>query len=476
MKALHLLVLPIILLATTGATGEPKPVVPVAGAPDSITAGANASGPEDIFKAKGLSKVGFLLITAREAEIHAAANSVRALKYKVATEISARAGLSKAVDAAAAVVEKLDAELARIDQQMQKAKKNVAEHNRLVEPYNTTLREYKQRKAALDELRRKMAKIEDSQERLTELTTSSVRQADAALAAYAAMEKDPVLKSAIDNYNKHAPQQIKLGPSGAFSGDAGFLKKFAAEMIADGVPARMDGGVPVVAVTINGTTRDMIWDSGASYLSLSSETAAEFGLHATASDRTVMTTIADGRQVAHQLIVVPAVRVGPFIAENVECLISPPGPNRKPDLLGGSFQRHFICRLDQQAGVIHLTPISQVAITTQPSPPQVASGPPAAPPSVAKPPSIATPVPPAANPAQPPTTLFPPPEPSSPPAHAPATPASPPAPAPPIPAPAAPAPRPAAPPHPARRPLRSVCNQLHRPQSRRLAASRSRGG
>jgi hypothetical protein len=43
-------------------------------------------------------------------------------------------------------------------------------------------------------------------------------------------------------------------------------------------------------------------------------------------------------------------------AKNVECIIDPKGKQRSPDLLGGAFQRHFLCRVDERAGVIHLTP------------------------------------------------------------------------------------------------------------------------
>jgi len=40
-------------------------------------------------------------------------------------------------------------------------------------------------------------------------------------------------------------------------------KKCVIDMAAEGVPVRMEGGVPVVEVIINGKKHDMIWDSGA---------------------------------------------------------------------------------------------------------------------------------------------------------------------------------------------------------------------
>jgi hypothetical protein len=55
-------------------------------------------------------------------------------------------------------------------------------------------------------------------------------------------------------------------------------------------------------------------------------------------------------------------------AKNVECIIDPKGKQRSPDLLGGAFQRHFLCRVDERAGVIHLTPGDSSASVSQERP------------------------------------------------------------------------------------------------------------
>jgi clan AA aspartic protease (TIGR02281 family) len=206
---------------------------------------------------------------------------------------------------------------------MTRFKKDPAKYNKLADPFNATLKEMKLRKAALDALRQKQAKITDSQSDYGDAALAGANKADVAVATYAQLAEDPDLKAAIAKYNAGSAQPLKLGPSGNFANDAAFLKKCVSDLTAEGVPARMQGGVPVVEVIVNGKKHDMIWDSGASVVSLSTETAAEFGLRATAQDRTVVSTVADGRQVEAKLIVVPEIRVGAFSAQNIECLISP---------------------------------------------------------------------------------------------------------------------------------------------------------
>ncbi|MDB5355624.1 MAG: hypothetical protein JWN24_2077 [Phycisphaerales bacterium] len=311
---------------------------------------------DDVFKAKGLTVVGNLLVPAQEAEIHKAVLALRGLKTKVASEATARANLSRAVQSATDACFKLQNELDSIAQELEKRKNNAVEHDKLVEPYNNTLKQLKARLATLQELRKKMGSMNDSQSAYIESAINSARKADAILAMHDRLTRDVAIKQAIEKYNKDAASPITLGNLADFSGDVAFLRQTVSDIAADGIPFRIERGVPNVDVTINGKTIEMVWDSGASYVSFSAETAAELGLQASDSDETVTMTVASGKQVQCKLMVVPLIRVGGYVAENVQCLIDPKGSERTPNLLGGTFQSRFLCRLDRQAGVIHLTP------------------------------------------------------------------------------------------------------------------------
>lgn len=379
--------------------------------------------PEELFKDKGLTKVGTVLVTAQEAEVHAAVNSVRGLKAKVTSENLARANMARAVQTATDILVGLDSQLGSLDAEMKSLKKKPGEFNALVEPYNETVKQFRVRKANLDELRKKQGQIEDSQIPYSEAVVTGAKKAHAAAVVYATLAQDAALKAAIDAANKGATQPLKLGPSPSFLTDAAFLKKCAADMAAEGVPVRMSGGVPVVEVIINGLKHDMVWDSGASAVSISDDTAAELGLRVTSHERVVDATLADGRKVRSRLIVIPLIRVGAFTAENVECMVDFPGPVRGPDLLGGTFQRHFLCRLDQTAGVLHLTPIDKQA--GESPAPLATSTPFAAPTPVATATPAAPPLVPTAAPSAPVATPTPPAVPSKPEALIPATPSTP---------------------------------------------------
>jgi len=327
----------VFVLATQGAAVAARPTTDQA---------AKQSGPEEVFKTHGLTRTGFLLITAEEREIHAVALSVHALKSKITFETISRNSISRAIDSATNAFDHLEAQLASLDQKMQAVKGDPTQYNQLVVPFNDTLRQANQRKTQIDELKKKEGMVADSQSLLTDTALAAAQRADAAVAVYAALARDPALKAAIETYDLGAAQPVKLGPSKVFSDDVAFVKKCVSDIAVQGIPIRMENGVPVVEVTINGKTREMIWDSGASAVSLSAETAAEFGLRAADDDPTVVSTVADGRQVKDRLIVVPSIQVGVFTGSNIECLIDPPSSIRGPDLLGGSFQRHFLCRLD----------------------------------------------------------------------------------------------------------------------------------
>jgi chromosome segregation ATPase len=105
--------------------------------------------PEDVFKDKGLTKVGFLLETAQEAELHTAANTIRGLRTKLTSEALERTSMTRAVQTASDVVDQLNSQLVNLDEQMTKVKKDPAKYNQLVEPFNATLKELKLRRQRL---------------------------------------------------------------------------------------------------------------------------------------------------------------------------------------------------------------------------------------------------------------------------------------------------------------------------------------
>jgi aspartyl protease family protein len=319
---------------------------------------AATSSPDDIFASKGLIKSGSVLVTADEAAVHSAVNKIAGLHSRLDSEERAMGSVTEALGTVVHNILKIDEQLASLDAQS-KAAKNSAQSDALIAPHNELLRQLMQKGAAIDQLRTREGKIEDFQAPYADAVTAAKVEADAASNKYAALAADSALKSAVDDYNRTATETLKLGPSAQFVSDVASINKRLYELALDMIPAPIDHGVPIVDVAINGNTQPMIWDSGASVVSLSDETATAMGLHATDADKTVVMTVANGRKVSAKLVVARAIRVGPFIARDVECVIDPPGDPRPPDLLGESFQCLFLARMDQNAQVLHLMPIDK---------------------------------------------------------------------------------------------------------------------
>ena len=94
----------------------------------------------------------------------------------------------------------------------------------------------------------------------------------------------------------------------------------------DRIPLVKHGGVYWLDVTFNGgKTRRLVYDTGASSISLPIVMAAELGLAPTAGDKDVMTQVADGRLVKSKSKLIGAVKVGKFTVTDVEATIKTPG-------------------------------------------------------------------------------------------------------------------------------------------------------
>lgn len=128
------------------------------------------------------------------------------------------------------------------------------------------------------------------------------------------------------------------------------------------VPFQKSEGVGqlFVQAVLNGKlTTTMIWDSGADIVTLGPATWKALGIHATDKDPTMVMRIADGSQVNEKVVELDSIRLGGFTLRNVECVLVPdiPGVSKVDDLLGDTFQSHFLSRLDQRTRQLQLTPI-----------------------------------------------------------------------------------------------------------------------
>jgi clan AA aspartic protease (TIGR02281 family) len=93
-------------------------------------------------------------------------------------------------------------------------------------------------------------------------------------------------------------------------------------------------------------TTPMIFDTGASFVALSAPFATKIGLNPQPSDPTVQLHDATGGVTAAKMMTISSVQVGPFIANNVDCVVLPPDKRDVPLLLGQSFINQFTHKVE----------------------------------------------------------------------------------------------------------------------------------
>lgn len=121
------------------------------------------------------------------------------------------------------------------------------------------------------------------------------------------------------------------------------------------VPVQRRGSILVVQVQLLERTADLILDTGASHTVLSRALARELGLVAMSEGMSVPLKTAGGT-VPVDVVRIPEVRVGDAKAADVLAAIHdlPDGLPGVEGLLGLTFLRHFVMKLDVEQGLLHL--------------------------------------------------------------------------------------------------------------------------
>jgi clan AA aspartic protease (TIGR02281 family) len=334
---------------------------------------SKAQSPEDVFRSKGLTHLGFWLILCDEEDIHDNIRALRAAKMSIRDDVVARRDSTVALNQAHRNLDQLEAELKTTEDQLTQSINNPVQlDNKNVEPYNnwvntnnklqakrdSLIEDIHKQERELDELQKRDATIKDSRSRYVNMAMDMGSKAESVAAAYARLAKDTELAAAIDQYNQTAQPRARLGPSGRFLDDLQFIRQCAKEVLSSPVPVESAGGVDCVSAVLNETvTATMVWDSGAAMVTLSAATASAAGLQPTDKDESIDLTVADGRKVTAKVMTLDSIRLAGFTVKNVECAVLPPDYHGTDDLLGDTFQKHFVCRLDQQTRQLQLTPI-----------------------------------------------------------------------------------------------------------------------
>jgi clan AA aspartic protease (TIGR02281 family) len=324
-------------------------------------AGANApaGSPEATLVSKGLIKSGSLWLVKGDVQLRECLRTMRQAKRKLDESISRRIEIERQIRAADQVFDQLAAQDENLSNQMEKSKGVPFRYNQLVGQVNAVRAREHEAQRFQEDRKADLAKIVDPRDDYVVAVLDLSNKMEATDRQYQALAADPDVKAAIDRLNEKAGPKSRLGPSDAFAHELPGVRRERENVNTAAIKFNNDTHTPQVDVTLNGKlTISMILDSGASYVSLGWEVARQLGITPAPGDRVVKTIIANGQTANAYVKVLDTVRLGPFTAENVVCIVAPKSEKNSPNLLGGSFLEHFVYKMDLAAGEVRLSQIS----------------------------------------------------------------------------------------------------------------------
>lgn len=314
----------------------------------------------EVLSEKGLIKAGAVFVVQEEKDLSKKIAATTLLKKKV---FDANRKLEQAENRshdAKKQIRRFTQERLQLNGQLPRAN-SVEQHNQIVSRINqltdkiNLLREESESSDAAKGPRAEAAK---AREQYLELVLELRKLADVAKTKYDVLANDDGIKSALAKLNEEEEKEYTLGPARAFNSNLRTLEKLESAVLTEAIPLRHEGGVYSLDVSLNGKTPvSMMFDTGASLISLPAAMAAKAGLNPSESDQTITMVLADGSKVPAKLMTLKSVRVGKFTVENVDCAVMPENLRNAAPLLGGSFSKNFTYKIDPDGKKLTLSQI-----------------------------------------------------------------------------------------------------------------------
>jgi clan AA aspartic protease (TIGR02281 family) len=325
---------------------------------------ADVQAAQTLLKNKGLTRSGALYLLEGEAKLPEELRVMRAAKFRVDQNAAQRAKLEKAIEAANETVLQSSREMSEATSNASR-EKNRVRYNELVAQQDAARTRALEAIRERDFLVKDLNKLGDPRDDYVTLLLNVSARMEKMSEQYAALAEDQEVRDALAVLNASGGLKVRLGPSPRMLEELPAVRK-QRDLLKDAViKFRSDSGTPTVPVTINDKLNLlMTFDSGASSVSLTSEAAKELGLRPGPDDPVIEATGADGKATKVQVVTLKSVRLGQFVIGDVECIIYPPSV-KGSNLLGGTFLRNFVYRMDLAAGEIHMTQVAGKAVVPE---------------------------------------------------------------------------------------------------------------
>ncbi|MEO6811545.1 MAG: retropepsin-like aspartic protease [Isosphaeraceae bacterium] len=344
--------------------------------PLSEPAKAQERSADEVLKEKGLRRSGSLFVLQAEAEASKAIHSAQSLRREVSATMMRGQLAAKGAETNKRMIVLLTQQRLQLRQRMAAAT-TVEQHNQMVGVMNemgdriNLLQHGGVDAKAVQDLESAASKARGAYMQAVLDARNLVKTAES---RYAELAEDAEVQAALATLNADRKEKLTLGPTRSHKADVKALDALEATIQSQAVTLREDRGTYRVDVTFNDKlTKSMIFDTGASLVCLPSDYASELGLKLGDDLPTARMQVADGRIKEGKLVKLASVRIGPFSAEDVECVVFPESSqDGVPPLLGGSFLKHFTYKLDPATGALTLSQIK--AATTPTTSPKGRSG------------------------------------------------------------------------------------------------------
>ena len=350
----------------------PKPVTPPA-----ATASDPKLAPEALLSSKGLLKVGINYVLPTDSNLPDLLRVIRAAKVKSDAGAARRAELERQIERAKDAYQAALRDSVAIHDRMSKVKKGDARrYNELVGEAREADSRATEAARTIEQRDKELRKLGDGHDDYVGLAVSLAEEMQAAAKRYDALAADADVAAALATLNARGGAKVALGPSAQFSQELPGALRTRDLVAARAIRLTFDGGTPHALVTLNGRTEILMTvDSGAALVTLSADVAKDLGLKPDPGTPPLTLVTADGKKVEARQSTLTSMRVGPYTVSDVRCAIMPAAV-KGSNLLGGTFLKNFVFRLDLAARELHMTPVGgQVAIREVPA----ASDPPTAP-------------------------------------------------------------------------------------------------
>jgi aspartyl protease family protein len=142
--------------------------------------------------------------------------------------------------------------------------------------------------------------------------------------------------------NFQTPEPAKVSPASVTASIEKRLQKIEQEVFSETIPLDVRrGGSLFVDVVVGKKSLQMVVDSGATLVTLTSATASQLGITIPEDAPELKLVMADGRDIPAKAIVIARMRVGEFEAENVRTAVLAPSADGAEPLLGMSYLGNF---------------------------------------------------------------------------------------------------------------------------------------